>query len=163
MQNNANSEYLRFDNVKVEGFSANQPPVIQGSAVQSITDKQTVVPFSTLTVLDADNDNLTITIDIKNSEAGYFTPTSIIASGFTGPVNDRITLAPAHPSQAQTAIRQLVFEPIENRLPPGQNEWVQYIIEASDGTTSTSDSSTAIHIVSVNDPVRLDKIGHQTA
>ena len=163
MQNNANSENHRFDNIKVEGFAANHPPVIQGSTVQSITDKQTVVPFGTVTVLDADNDNLTLTIDIKNSAAGYFTPTSIIASGFTGPVNDRITLAPAHPAQAQAAIRQLVFEPVENRLPPDRSECVEYIIRASDGMSGISDSSTVIKITSLNDPVQLGKIEPQTA
>ena len=162
MQNNSNSEFIRFDNVLVTGSSQNHPPVIHGSIGHSITDKQTVIPFNTVTILDEDDDDLSLTVEIINSAAGNFTPTSIIASGFTGPVNDRITLAPTSPSYVQNAIRQLVFKPVENRIAPGLNETVQFIITACDQMSDTADSNTTVIITAVNDSVKLGKIETQT-
>ncbi|MEJ2396070.1 MAG: DUF4347 domain-containing protein, partial [Candidatus Thiodiazotropha sp.] len=142
---------------------ANSAPVIGGaSAGQSVNDNATLSPFSSVTITDADGDNVTTTVTLDSNAKGVFTSASLSASGFTG--SGPYTLASTTPANAQTAIRQLVYDPSDNRVAPGSTETTTFTITANDGTLDGTDNTTTVISTSVNDaPVITSNGGSATA
>jgi len=156
-----------FLNVNIDSFSGdtslpNNAPTIGGaSAGQATTDTTTVSPFSALTIADADGDNVTTTVTLDTNAKGVFTPASLTASGFTG--TGPYTLASTTAANAQTAIRQLVFDPTNNRVAVGSTETTTFTVGVNDGATTTNDNVTTVVSTSINDAPSLSAGGSLTA
>ncbi len=130
----------------------NSSPEISGSAANlTVGDNSTLSPFSSVTLNDNDGDNLTLTVTLDSASKGSFTSASLSASGFTDNGNGSYSLASTSAANAQAALRQLVFQPVENRLSSGTTENVVFTIVANDGTDSASDNGTLVQVTSVND------------
>ncbi len=143
--------------------SSNSVPVIGGTtASQTVNDNSTVSLFSAATISDADGDNVTTSISLDSNAKGVFTSASLSASGFTG--SGPYTLASTTPANAQTAIRQLVYDPSDNRVAPGSTETTTFTITVNDGSANGTDNTTTVISTSVNDaPVISSNGGGPTA
>lgn len=131
---------------------------IEGGTALAINDTQTVSPFTNIVVRGPSNVVLTITVD--DVAKGTFTPASLAAAGFTGPVGNTFTRASTHPTNAQAAIRQLVFAPTRNRLPIGTNELVSFTIIGNDGAVMRTNRLCSVLISPVNDaPIAVNDSG----
>ena len=118
-------------------------PVIGGtSASQAVNDNTTLTPFSVVTISDADVGDVTTIVTLDDDTKGVFTPASLSASGFTG--SGPYTLAATSDSAAQIAIRQLVFDPADNRVAVGATETTIFTIDVDDATVITSDTTTTV-------------------
>jgi hypothetical protein len=81
-----------------------------------------------------------------------FTPASLLASGFVDAGGGVYTLAAADAAAATTAIRQLAFDPTDNRVAPGQIEITTFTIVVTDSGSGLATNNTATaEAVSVND------------
>ncbi|WP_306603558.1 DUF4347 domain-containing protein, partial [Azonexus sp.] len=142
-----------FDNIQLENIGGgNTPPSIGGAvASQAVNDIATISPFSTLTIEDADNNNVSVTVTLDTAAKGVFTPASLTASGFADATGGSYTLASTTTSAAQAAIRQLVFDPANNRVAVGNTETTSFTIAVNDGTDSTPNTSTTVVSTSIND------------
>jgi VCBS repeat-containing protein len=123
---------------------------IDGSAFLTINDNQTDTPFTNVIVRGPAIAALTLTLD--NIAKGTFTPASLAAGGFTGPVGNTFTRPSGTPASAQAALRQLVFVPTLNHLPVGSNETTTFTILGNDGLVSRSNNLFSVTAVSINDP-----------
>ncbi|MEW7277696.1 Ig-like domain-containing protein [Aquimarina sp. 2201CG1-2-11] len=113
----------------------NTAPVIGGTlAGQAVNDNSTITPFSTITTIDADGDNLTATITLDTNAKGVITG----ADSGTGPytMNSRTTAA------MQTAIRALSFNPTDNRT--STTETTTFTVLINDGADNDSDNTTTV-------------------
>lgn len=131
----------------------NAAPTIGGiTTTTTIDDTATTTPFSGVTIADADNNNVSVTVTPDVAAKGVFTAESLTASGFsTSNGGVSYTLASTTPANAQTAIRQLVFNPTDNRVAPGSIETTTFTIAVNDGTATTNNSTTTVTATSVND------------
>ncbi|MGE0383643.1 MAG: Ig-like domain-containing protein, partial [Gammaproteobacteria bacterium] len=139
----------------VVSTSVNDTPVVGGAVVgQAVNDNATVSPFSTLTIADADQpggDLVTVTVTMDVAAKGVFTPGSLTASGFTDQTGGVYRLANVTASAAQAAIRQLSFDPSDNRVAPGLTETTTFTVDVDDGDTTTSNATTTVISTSVNE------------
>ncbi len=113
----------------------NTAPVIGGTlAGQAVNDNSTISPFSTITTIDADGDNLTATITLDTNAKGVITG----ADSGTGPytMNSRTAAA------MQTAIRALSFNPTDNRT--STTETTTFTVLINDGADNDSDNTTTV-------------------
>ncbi len=128
----------------------NTAPTIGGtSAGQTVNDNATLIPFSGVTISDADGDNVTTSVALDVNAKGIFTSASLTASGFTG--SGPYTLASTTPASAQAAIRLLVFDPSDDRVAPGSTETTTFTITVNDGTVDGTDTTTTLVSTSIND------------
>lgn len=142
----------RFDNIVLENIRApNAAPTLGGiTAATSINDTATATPFSTVTITDTDNVTVSVTLDA--SAKGVFTPTSLTDSGFTSAGGGVYNLASTTAALAQAAIRQLVFNPTDNRVAAASTEATTFTISVNDGVnTAVTNSTTTVTATSVND------------
>src|SRR6185436_12173937 len=109
-------------------------------------------PFSDIVLRSPPSLNVSLQVRLDNIAKGSFTPASLAASGFTGPVGNTYSRTASSAATAQTALRQLVFAPTQNRTPVGQFELTAFTIEGTDGTTSRTNSATVVKSISVNTP-----------
>lgn len=136
-------------NLTVVVTPVNNTPTIAGAATSSISDKQTNQPFSGITIADVDNNgaqSVNVTVSLDNTAKG------VIANlGSFTLSSGRYVLNGVSPATASTAIRQLSFDPTENRVAPGLSENTTLRIVVSDGTLSTTNSTTVVTVLSTND------------
>ncbi|MCX5689580.1 MAG: hypothetical protein NTV94_07315, partial [Planctomycetota bacterium] len=132
----------------------NDPSTIgSASAGQAVNDTATVTPFAALTIADPDSptQTLTATVTLDTAAKGIFTSGSLASSGFSndgGGVYSRTGTA----SQLQTAIRQLVFNPTDNRVASGQTETTTFTVSVTDGLLdAVTNNTTTVVSTSVND------------
>ncbi len=125
-------------------------PLLTPSA-STINDNSTVTPFSGITLQTPPGETVTLKVQIDSLAKGAFTTASLGAGGFTGPVGTTYSRAVGSVTNAQAALRQLVFAPVPNRRPVGQGETTTFTIIASDGTTSRT-NTVDVTSISVNDP-----------
>ncbi|PJE53347.1 DUF4347 domain-containing protein, partial [Marinomonas sp. BSi20584] len=131
---------------------ANQAPTISGAAAsQGVNDNATASPFSNITLADADEDAVSITVALDTAAKGVFTADSLTASGFTDAGSGSYTLASTSLSTAQAALRALVFDPADNRVAVGSTETTTFTITVNDGTTNATNSTTTVVSTSIND------------
>jgi autotransporter-associated beta strand protein len=134
----------------------NNAPTIGGiTTTTTINDTATATPFSSVTITDADNDNVTVSVTLDSSAKGVFTSASLTASGFTSAGGGVYNLTSGSAAAAQAAIRQLVFDPTDNRVAAGSTETTTFTIAVNDGTTTTSSNTTTVTSTSVNDAPTL--------
>jgi len=130
--------------------SQNVAPAVAGaSAGQAVNDNATVSPFSALTISDSDGDNVTTTVTLDTNAKGVFTSTSLSTSGFTG--SGPYSLASTTTANAQTAIRQLVFDPSDNRVAVGASETTTFTVGVNDGSVTSNNTTTSVVSTSIND------------
>lgn len=136
----------------VESVSVNDAPTIGGAvAGQSVDDTALVSPFSTVTIGDVDpGQSLTVSVTLDTAAKGVFTPASLVASGFSDSGGGVYTFT-GSPAAATAAIRALVFDPADNRVPVGNTETTTFTISADDGIApATTNSTTTVVSTSVN-------------
>ncbi|GAA3567052.1 hypothetical protein GCM10022265_16050 [Marinobacter xestospongiae] len=130
--------------------SANPAPDISGtSSNQAVNDNSTVTPFSGVTI--SDNDNVSVTVTLDDHNKGVFTTGSLSASGFSDNGGGTYSLASTSAVNAQAAIRQLVFDPTDNRQAPGATETTTFTLAVNDGFRDTVDTTASVVSTSVND------------
>jgi len=143
-------------NTTVTVMSTNDAPTITGTATNSITDKQTTLPFSTVTVADVDNlaavppqpQPLTVRIVMDNLDKGSLQN----LGGFTTVSNgvfQMIGFAPA----ITACLINIVFVPVENHIPVPTTATIHFALSADDGfVASPTTNSAAVNVTAVNDP-----------
>ena len=129
----------------------NASPIIGGlTTTTTINDTATATPFSGVTITDTDNVTVSVTLDF--APKGVFTTESLSASGFTSAGGGVYNLASTTAASAQTAIRQLVFNPADNRVAPAATELITFTISVNDGVnTPVTNYTTTVTSTSVND------------
>lgn len=118
------------------------PTFIKFKLLNPILDSETIVPFETVEIGDADVGGaqlLKVTVDLLSSLPAGTTsdpiPGSLAGTGFTQTAtNSGIYVFNGSPVAATTAIQSLVFTPKENRLMPGMNETVTFVVRLDDGS-----------------------------
>ncbi|MBC3873050.1 DUF4347 domain-containing protein [Undibacterium flavidum] len=135
-----------FDQAKLLSYQfALAAPTIGGTAAgQTVHDIGTIKPFANVTINDADGGATeTVTITLDTAAKGVFTAASLTASGFsTSNGGLSYTHAAASPATVQAAIRQLVFDPADNRVATGSTETTTFTIGVNDGNSGVVNNST---------------------
>ena len=128
----------------------NNPPTISGTvAGQSVTDKGTVAPFTSVTIADVDDGPQILNVSVSLDAAAKGVLTNL--GGFTAAGGGVYTFQGAA-AQATSAIRGLTFDPAENRVNPGLVETTTFTIVVNDGVAApVADSNTTVNSTSVND------------
>ncbi len=133
---------------------------VEGGLNLIIPDTDTAMPFTNMVVRGPTNVAITITLDGVGIAKGAFTTSSLAAGGFTGPVSNMYTRASGTVASAQTALRQLVFRPVANRVPVGSNEVTRFTVRGISGSVTRTNDSALVTVFSVNDaPVAVNDGG----
>ncbi|CAM1341956.1 Protein of unknown function precursor containing a C-terminal secretion signal [Tenacibaculum aestuarii] len=115
---------------------ANTAPVIDGATSgQNVNDNSTISPFSSITTTDADGDNLSATITLDNNAKGLLTGTGLSGAG-------PYTIASTTPTDLQTKLRALSFNPTDNRT--ATTETTTFTVVINDGTANDTDNTTTV-------------------
>lgn len=110
------------------------PTISNATAGQTVNDTLTIAPFSTITLADANGDDISVTITLDNNEKGTLSITSITSRSV---------------ANAQIALREIVFTPTSNRVATGSTETTTFTIILNDGTTNSISNDTTT-VVSIN-------------
>lgn len=133
-------------------LTENESPVIGGvDTAETINDTATDTPFTDVTITDGEDDNVSVTVALDEKAKGTFTTASLTDSGFTDNSDGSYSLASTTTALAQAAIRQLIFEPSENRVVPTTSETTTFTITVNDGNSNGIDNTTTVTSTSVND------------
>ena len=116
----------------------NKAPVISNTVSgQIVDDNRLISPFSTVTLADNEDDNISITITIDDNGKGVLSQ-STIANG---------TIA-----SVQSTLRAITFSPTPNSVAVGSTETTTFNIIANDKTSnSIVNSDTTVVSTSIND------------
>lgn len=131
-----------------------EPVVTIAGGPFSITDKDTVAPFTQTTITDIEFGSPALTVDVVlGAGVGVLTPESLAASGFALIMGATGTYRFTGDAAAATAaVRQLVFRPGENIAPAGSVANLVFDVYVSDGLgPAVSAQSPGIAVESVND------------
>ena len=130
----------------------NTAPVIGGTAAdQPADDTITILPFGGVTISDPDGQTLTVTVSLDAAAKGVFTAASLASSGFAAAAAAGSYIFTGTAAAAQAALRQLAFDPADNRIAPGGTETTTFTISVSDGVASATSSATTVVATSIND------------
>ncbi|NGZ06843.1 MAG: tandem-95 repeat protein, partial [Magnetococcales bacterium] len=133
--------------------AVNDSPVIDDTASgQSVTDKQTCIPFATISVTDADP-NQTQQLTIRhNSANGHFSTASLNATGVTASATSGEYHFSGTAAQLQTALRALVFQPTPDQIEVGRSVTTAFTLTVTDSAQAqVTDATTSIVVASIND------------
>ncbi|MDP1796616.1 MAG: hypothetical protein Q8K78_04010, partial [Planctomycetaceae bacterium] len=151
--------------------SVNDAPVFGGLTTNiAVNDNATVNPFSTLTMTDVDNQEMLISVTIRNGvNRGDFT--NATSSGWTvrQVVGNNITYkryfnpGPNVGATVEAAFRELIFQPRTNAIKPGTTEAIDFQVTASDGVApAIVGTGTRVTTTSVNEaPVIAGAVPNQ--
>jgi predicted nucleotidyltransferase len=141
--------------------SVNNVPLLGGTTPNiAMNDNATVNPFATLTVSDADMQEMLISVTILNGTVrGDFTPASTAGWAVRYVLGNNITYKRYFSPQAnvgaaaQAAFRALVFQPRQNAITPGTTEATDFQVTVSDGVAPAvlGSPNTRVTTTSVND------------
>jgi VCBS repeat-containing protein len=134
----------------------NDAPSLLNAVPSATNDKTTVVPFPASTFIEVDDitlQQLVVTIDYpgdRGTLAGAFTQISPGLLRFTGTA-----------AQATTAIRGLVYTPVENRITVGTTEDTTFTVRIDDSFTASPVvvSTAVLTVTPVNDAPVLTGTG----
>ncbi len=134
--------------------NVNDAPEISGAiANRAVNDVSTVTPFDAFVIVDKDAGQLqTVTVTLDDAAKGVFTAASLTASHFflTSPGTYFFS---GTAEQAQVAIRQLVYDPTDNRGVYGSTETTQFTVRVTDDVgASVSNSATTVVSTTSNRP-----------
>jgi VCBS repeat-containing protein len=130
----------------------NDAPVISGlSASLAITDAVTTRPFGSVVVQDLDSSSLTATVTLDRADLGAFSR----STGFRASPDGTYTIT-GSVALVQNALRNLTYDPTDNKLAPGLVGAIKFTLKISDGQDTTT-QAVDLNITSVNDtPVAID-------
>ncbi len=131
----------------------NYPPVIGNlpPAPILIGDNESTSPFPSVEVSDPDNNEvLSVTVAIDDSDKGALSNLGPFVPGSGG-----IYTFSGSPADATTALRGLVFVPVENRLVPGLDEDTVLTVTVEDSGGLFDSGSVTVNVTSINDPPEL--------
>lgn len=131
-------------------FSAapNGPPIIAGvPSGLAVEVGNTINPFAVISVSDPEDDAVTLTITIDDSDKGDLSSLGdFVKAGSTYWLS-------APPGELTAALQALVFTPAEGRLAPAASEGVQFSIIAQDAYDLSAPSTVSITVTAPsNDP-----------
>ncbi len=136
--------------VSVVVYSTNDAPVVTGSGVAHINDQQTTNPFVNVTVTDVDQSGVQLqSVTVRLSDTNGFLV--VTNSGFVSNNPTTYTLGTTNPTTVTTALRNLIFQPVNNFLPVGTYATNVLSIVDSDGFASVTNASLSVVIYSTND------------
>ncbi|HEX7652954.1 MAG TPA: hypothetical protein VF607_05575 [Verrucomicrobiae bacterium] len=136
--------------------SVNDAPTIAGTATNSITDKQNVKPFATVSFGDVDNlaaqppqpQALTVTFTMDNLDKGSLSN----LGGFTTVTNGVFTMTDFAPNLT-AAIQGIVFNPTLNHIPVPTTATIHFGLSITDGfVASPTTNNAAVNVTAINDP-----------
>lgn len=129
-------------------------PEINGTQTFEITDAETVTPFETAIINDADGDAVSVSISF-DATLGDFTSSSLLASGFVQAGAGLYTRGPSSAGAASDAIQQLLFDPASVDL--SDTVSIAFELGVDDGTTLITNSSTIVEVSpEVEIPIAVD-------
>ena len=141
------------DNLGILAFTianaadSNVAPALGGSftTAGTVDDNSTTTPFSSVTVSDADGDNVSVSITYTAANG------TLSGTGLTGSFGN-YTLTSIAPATATTRLQALTFTPTANQVAVGNTVVTSFTLTPNDGTENgTSDSTTQYTATSVND------------
>lgn len=157
-QSSATISVLSNSTTAISGGVANQP----------MLDTDSISPFASLVVADADNQGMFVRVSIPNSTRGDFTPASVV--GWTRSTSGELRYSrsfgatPDIGSVVQTALRALVFQAAPNMIPAGTEETLGFPLFFNDQLQVVEDNTVSVRITSVNDiPVIDGAVANQAA
>ena len=127
----------------------NDPPVMLGSVVTPISDKQITHPFAGVTIRDVDNqlnELITVRISFPAAHGVLEGPFNLVSPGLYEYIGNG--------GQATEAIRALVYRPVENRITAELTEPTIFTVSLQDPflTVPVTDANTTVNVMAVNDP-----------
>jgi gliding motility-associated-like protein len=146
-----------FSDDKIAWYTNNLPPVIAGTLTdQRIHVSATESPFATLALSDRDaGQALTVSVQLDDAAKGSFTPASLTTAGFTAAGSGNYTFI-GTASDAQAALRLLIFEPATGRLALGASETVGFTLEADDHVSpATTDNTSLITVTAAIEAISV--------
>jgi plastocyanin len=134
-------------------ISIDQPITISGATTTSINDNQTANPFSGVTIGDSISaaENINVTLSESSTANGAFSNLGAFTNNLDGTFSFTGTAA-----AASTALQGLVFTPTAHQVTPGNTVVTSFTILAADSVTSTTDSSSSVHVTAVNNPPTIN-------
>ncbi len=151
------SSSLGVDNrTTVEIYPVNDLPRLAGvEPIASIQDDATALPFQLVLVDDPDNAGQQVMEAEISLETSYSGPTSTPEIGEllgTFALQGDHYVLTGTPAEVQAGLRDLVFEPVANRIPVGRNETITFRLTLDDrhGGVVTNGRATLV-VTSVND------------
>ncbi|MDR3457978.1 MAG: Ig-like domain-containing protein [Verrucomicrobiae bacterium] len=147
--------FITDANTTITVTATNDPPTIVGTATNNITDKQTVQPFSSVTFGDVDNlaavpanpQVLTARIVMDNLDKGSLSN----LGGFTVVSNGVFQMAGFAPALT-TAIRGLLYTPVENLITVPTTATIHFNLSVADGFEVNPTTNLAVvNVTAVND------------
>ena len=117
-------------------FVDNTAPVIGGTvANQGVIDTNTIAPFSSITITDAEGDNLTATITLDDNAKGVLSGIGLSGSG-------PYTIASATAATMQSTLRASSFNPTDNRA--AISETTRFTVVINDGADTDTNNTTTV-------------------
>lgn len=149
----------------VEG--RNDPPETDNPAPPiSITDKESVKPFLQVTITEVDEqlmEAIDVTVALDDGAKGSFRN----QDGFVQVAPGVYTLTNVTAAQATARVRDLIFEPTENRITVPESEETLFTITVTDNKSApVVDTNSIVTVYSVNDAplilgARADQVMYQ--
>ena len=131
-----------------------QPVITGGTLNQEVADNATLTPFGAVAISDADTpaQSLRATVTLDQAAKGTFTAASLTAGGFAAVSGSPGTYAADGTAAAlQAAVRQLVFDPADNRVAPGLTETTTFTVTVSDRIAPAASTVASVVATSIND------------
>lgn len=126
---------------------ANTAPALGGTftTAGSVNDNATTPPFGSVTVADADGDNVSISITYSAANG------TLSGTGLSGGAGN-YTVNSAAPATATANLQGLVFTPTTNQVAAGSTVVSTFTLTPNDGTANgTANATTQITATSIND------------
>ncbi|MEP1358623.1 putative Ig domain-containing protein, partial [Ekhidna sp.] len=134
-------------------------PEIDGTvADQEVNDRSTIAPFADILITEGNNQAVTATITLDDNAKGVLSGADLTG---TGPY----TVAATTSDLLQTILRNLIFDPTDDRVSSGSTETTTFTLAISDGNLIANNTETTVitstdpnveSIVLVGDPGRFD-------
>lgn len=136
-----------------------RPLVLVPNSGQTVTDNQAVRPLAGIVIDDPGDPEMTALVEVGKVSVGDFTSESVTAAGLTALGNGKYTIT-ATASTVQSALGQLVFQPIANRLLPTILDATDLVVSVSDGPIARAAVGNLGHVTirSANDAPVLDPL-----
>lgn len=130
-------------------MAASSPTISFGAAPAEIGDQSTSKPLATISLADADGDNVTVTISFP-AERGTF-PTSTLTVDSSGVY----TLSSRSAASAASFLADVNFTPGANRIPIGSTETTTFSVTVTDATSASASATVNLVVHPVNDAPTL--------
>ncbi|MEW5728162.1 MAG: cadherin-like domain-containing protein, partial [Pseudomonadota bacterium] len=141
----------------------NDVPTLGGTftTAGTVNDTATTSPFSQVTVSDAENNNVTLTVTFTgaNGELSSAGNPAWLTRNSAG----NFTLAATDAATQTTRLQSLVFTPTANQVAAGGTVQTTFTITPADAGTGSANATTVVTATSVNDaPVAVNDAGTAT-